>query len=65
MEVLGKPIGSDAKNHKATYVTYEGLDKSQADVEKLSNQAVAKMGHLVVKNEFLTDLLRYLIHRKN
>lgn len=26
-EVLGKPVGSDAKNEKATYVTYEGLKK--------------------------------------
>jgi geranylgeranyl diphosphate synthase type II len=40
MEVLGKPIGSDEKNNKATYVTYEGVDKARADVARLSDEAV-------------------------
>ena len=62
MEVLGKPIGSDEKNHKITYVTYEGIEKAKADVASLSEQAIARMDSLVVKNEYLTELLRYLIH---
>ena len=33
LEVLGKPVGSDEKNNKATYVTFEGLDKAVSDVE--------------------------------
>ena len=32
LEVLGKPIGSDEKNHKATYVSFEGLEKAKEDV---------------------------------
>ncbi len=64
MEVLGKPIGSDEKNHKVTYVTFEGLEKSKEAVERLSTEAVACMDALVVKNEFLTELLRYLIYRE-
>lgn len=36
LEVLGKPVGSDEKNNKATYVTFEGLDKAVSDVERLS-----------------------------
>ena len=64
MEVLGKPIGSDEKNHKVTYVTYEGLEKSKADVKQLSEEAINRMESLVVKNEFLTELLRYLISRE-
>lgn len=63
-EVLGKPIGSDEKNHKITYVTYEGLDKARADVTAISERAIAHMDSLVVKNEFLTELLRYLIFRE-
>lgn len=63
MEVLGKPIGSDEKNHKITYVTFEGLEKAKADVEEISEHAIAHMDSLVVKNEFLTELLRYLISR--
>jgi geranylgeranyl diphosphate synthase type II len=64
MEVLGKPIGSDEKNHKSTYVTYEGIEKAGRGVADLSEQAIAQMKALVVKNEFLTELLRYLISRE-
>lgn len=64
MEVLGKPIGSDEKNHKITYVTYEGIEKAKADVASLSEQAIARMDSLVVKNEYLMELLRYLICRE-
>jgi len=64
MEVLGKPIGSDEKNHKITYVTYEGLEKAKGDVERLSEDAIAQLEGLSVKNEFLTELLRYLISRE-
>lgn len=64
MEVLGKPIGSDEKNHKITYVTYESIEKAKADVASLSEQAIARMDSLVVKNEYLTELLRYLILRE-
>lgn len=63
-EVLGKPIGSDEKNHKITYVTYEGLKKAREDVQTISERAIAQMDELVVKNEFLTELLRYLISRE-
>jgi geranylgeranyl diphosphate synthase type II len=63
-ETLGKPVGSDEKNQKATYVTYEGIDKAKADVERLSKEAVEKMNGLVVRNEFLTELLLSLIHRE-
>lgn len=64
MEILGKPIGSDEKNHKITYVTYEGIEKAKSDVASLSEQAIARMDSLVVKNEYLMELLRYLILRE-
>lgn len=63
-EVLGKPIGSDEKNQKTTYVTLEGLTKAQADVEKISRRAVSRLESLAVKNEFLVRLMLYLIHRE-
>lgn len=63
-EVLGKPVGSDEKNHKITYVTFEGLEKAKEDVAAISERAIAHMDSLVVKNEFLTELLRYLISRE-
>ena len=63
-EVLGKPIGSDEKNQKTTYVTLEGLAKARADVEEISRRAVERMDVLVVKNDFLVRLMLYLIHRE-
>ena len=64
MEVLGKPIGSDEKNHKVTYVTFEGLEQSREDVARISGEALSYMDALPVKNEFLTELIRYLIVRE-
>ena len=64
LEVLGKPIGSDEKNHKATYVSFEGLEKAREDVALYTKSAVAGMNSLVVKNEFLNELLLYLISRE-
>ena len=63
-EVLGKPIGSDVKNQKTTYVTLDGMDKSKENVELLSRRAVSRLEELVVKNEFLVRLMLYLIHRE-
>ena len=36
-EEIGKPVGSDEKNHKTTYVTLKGLERSQRDVEDISS----------------------------
>ena len=63
-EVLGKPIGSDEKNQKFTYVTFEGLEKAREDVARITEQAVAHMDSLVVKNDFLNELLLFLIARE-
>ena len=64
LEVLGKPIGSDEKNNKATYVTYEGLDKAKQDVERISVTAVERLSSLPEKNKFLEQLLLSLIQRE-
>lgn len=64
IETLGKPIGSDEKNHKTTYVTIRGLEQSQKDVEEISERAIEGVASLSEKNIFLNELIRYLIHRK-
>jgi len=64
METLGKPIGSDEKNHKTTYVTIRGLAQAQKDVEKKSERALEGVASLSEENVFLNELIRYLIHRK-
>ena len=63
-EELGKPVGSDEKNHKTTWVTLFGVEEAKQEVERLSRLSVERMDALVVKNEFLTSLMLELIHRK-
>ena len=62
-EELGKPIGSDEKNQKSTYVSYEGLEKSAADVEALSEEASALLATLGKDDAFLQELIHFLVHR--
>jgi geranylgeranyl diphosphate synthase type II len=64
LEEIGKPTGSDDKNHKTTYVTLEGIEKAKQTVKELSNQAVELLISLPVKNDFLKELLLSLIERK-
>lgn len=63
-EVLGKPVLSDEKNHKTTYVTLEGLEKSKKDVDRISRQAVSGLHELPGTNEFLEALIVMLIDRE-
>lgn len=63
-EVLGKPVGSDEKNNKTTYVTLEGIKKAKAEVERLSDDALKLLAGLPGRNEFLEALIRLLIHRE-
>ncbi len=64
LEVLGKPVGSDEKNQKATYVVIEGIEAAEAKVQQLSIQAMERIHSLPQQNLFLSELLRYLIHRE-
>ena len=64
LEVLGKPIGSDARNEKATYVAFEGLEKAGEEVERLSREAVAILDGFKREHTFLRELFMYLIHRE-
>ncbi|MBQ6843826.1 MAG: polyprenyl synthetase family protein [Agathobacter sp.] len=64
MEVLGKPIGSDEKNNKVTYVTLVGLEKAQEAVATLSQEALDLLQQLPVQSEFLKETIIYLIHRE-
>ena len=63
-EVLGKPVLSDEKNEKTTYVTLVGVEQAKKYVEQISNEAIELLGKFEVKNPFLEELLRELIHRE-
>ena len=64
LEVLGKPINSDDKNHKTTYVTLEGLEKAREDVEQISRRALETLDSLEYQNPFLNDLITMLMTRE-
>ena len=61
---LGKPIHSDEKNHKVTYVTLFGVEKASEQVQKLSEQAEAVLEGLSSKNKFLTALVMEMASRR-
>lgn len=65
LEELGKPVGSDEKNQKCTYVTMYGMEAAKEQVEKLTQEAAACMESLPVHNEFLDSLFLYLTRRRS
>ena len=64
-EELGKPVLSDEKNEKTTYVTLEGLEKAKRDVKEISDRAAGRLAGLPGKNEFLYNIIEMLVNRKN
>lgn len=62
-EVLGKPVGSDERNHKLTFVSLHGLEKAEEEVEKMSREALAILSSFQRRNEFLEELVAFLITR--
>ena len=64
-KILGKPIGSDERNQKATFVTFAGIEKSKEEVKRLTDEAIEMLSSLPNKNEFLQELLAYLVYRDN
>ena len=63
-EELGKPVHSDEKNNKVTYVTLFGTEKAAEQVEELSEKAIDLLKSLNKNNEFLYLLIEKLINRR-
>lgn len=63
-EELGKPIGSDEKNNKTTYVTLEGIEKAGNEVQKLTDEAVGLLRELTDEKSFLEELFQSLCARR-
>ena len=63
-EELGKPVLSDEKNNKTTYVTLKGLEKAKADEEEISRRAVQLLCSLEGDHEFLEELINMLTKRR-
>ena len=63
-EELGKPVHSDEKNNKVTYVTLFGVQKASEQVRELSEKALAVLDRLYNKNEFLRELVMEMASRR-
>lgn len=61
---LGKPVHSDEKNEKTTYVSLHGLEASRQMVEEYSHKALEMLKGLDREDAFLAELIEQLIHRK-
>ena len=64
MEELGKPIHSDERNEKNTYVSLYGIEASEAAVQRLSDEAVALLEQFGARSAFLVALTNTLIKRR-
>jgi geranylgeranyl diphosphate synthase type II len=67
-EVLGKPVHSDEKNEKTTWVTLYGLEKAREDVVNYSEEAMSILTHMQgitnAEETFLYTFVAWLIQRK-
>lgn len=62
-EMLGKPVHSDEKNDKTTYVTWKGLEASGKEVERLTQEAVDMLKNFGRDDGYLEELFRWLVCR--
>lgn len=62
---LGKAVGSDEKDGKATYVTLHGLEAAKRDVRARTEAALAKWDSLSVRDPFLRRLAEGLVTRRS
>ena len=60
---LGKPIGSDEKNHKSTYVTLFGLEGAKKMAEETTEEAMRCLDSFGEKAEALREIARMMCHR--
>ena len=63
-EVLGKPVHSDEKNEKTTYVTWKGLEGSRQEVARMTEEAVRALRAIQPDGGFLEELLKSLVYRE-
>ena len=64
-EKIGKPINSDLKNNKSTYVSMYGIEKAKNDYMELSSQVLQNLEKLGVKDKCIYHYIKSLINRNN
>lgn len=63
-KLLGKPVGSDEKNQKSTYVSLKGLEQAKLDVVEYTENAKKALRVFNGDTKLLIELADYLIDRK-
>ena len=61
--VIGKPVGSDEKNHKSTYVTLTSLEEAQKLAQEAVDTAIDALKIFGEEADFLRELVAYLVKR--
>lgn len=64
-ELIGKPVGSDERNNKSTYVTLTSLDEAKRLAQEAVDEAKEALEPFGDKAQFLKELVEFLISRKN
>ena len=62
-KTLGKPVGSDASNHKETYTTLIGVEASQKEVDKLFKEAIKLVYSLSINHGLIIEIIELLLKR--
>ena len=62
-QVIGKPVGSDEKNHKSTYVTLTSLEEAQKLAQEAVDKAIDALKIFGEEADFLRELVGFLVKR--
>jgi geranylgeranyl diphosphate synthase type II len=63
LDKIGKPVGSDERNHKSTYVTLTSLDSAKRLAEDTVKEALNALAIFGNEADFLREIVQYLITR--
>lgn len=62
-EILGKNVGSDIENHKSTYVSLVGIEKSQEIIEQYFNEVDELINKLKINHEVILEIIKKIKRR--
>ena len=60
---IGKPVGSDERNHKSTYVTLTSLEEARHLARETVEEALQALTIFDTRADFLRELVKYLVSR--
>lgn len=64
-EIIGKPVGSDQKNDKTTYVSLFGLEGAKDLARQSVRLCIESLQGFGTEADFLSDLARFTLYRDN